>query len=272
MQRSRIWELLEAVQDQMLIDFERRSTQIPHMGERGIAREDVVRGFLRDHLPGRFGVSNGFVIDAAGGVSAQMDCIIYDKFAAPVFPVSDTQHLVPIECVAGVVSIKSKLTAEELREAHENVLSAVRLDRFAGGRQNMMYGGTPGPFEHVGHEFAEPIFGAIFAFDSPSLESVAMNLHSLNASLEPRHRLGLVGVLGKGVLSQVNGEGLFQPTYEEDARVALCEDPKAALLLYYAILANQVTRRIAVYVSFLRYLGIKHMRLRVVGPNGTIDD
>jgi hypothetical protein len=268
----RLRALIDAVQEQMLIDFERRSRQVPQMAERGGAREDYVRAFLRDHLPGRFGVASGFVFDASGGVSDQLDCIVYDKLAAPIFPVSDTRRLIPIECVSGVVSIKSTLTLAELRNAHSNVLSAVRLDRFAGGRLNAMYGGVPSDAQHVGAGPGEPIFGAIFAFDSPSIESVAVNLHGLNEALVPRERIGLIGVLGKGVVSQIDDSRRFEPTYESTARVALCEDARAALFLFYAILANQVTRRVPVFLSYLRYLGVTAARVRVVDHDGVLTD
>lgn len=265
-----IRELIAATQKQMMIDLERRTSQIPHMGERGAAREDVVRGFLRDYLPDRFEVSHGFVIDADGGVSRQMDCIIFDKASAPVFPITDSRRLIPIECVSAVVSIKSDLRADNLREAFSNVQSALRLNRFAGNRGTVIIGGSPTPFDHVAPDEARAIFGAVFAFDSPSLASVAAQVHELNASVEPRQRIGLVCVLAKGVVSYLNAGGLFMPSTEEDAVVAFNDDAEASLSIFYAMLGNEAMVRVPVFVSFMRYMAFGPIALGWVSPDGTV--
>ena len=52
-------EVIAGVSKQMRLDFEEISSQATHMGERGRAREDSIRGFLRNYLPDRVGVGQG---------------------------------------------------------------------------------------------------------------------------------------------------------------------------------------------------------------------
>ncbi len=141
--RPPLIELVKASQRQMAIDFEAKSSQLPHSGEKGAAREEVVRSFLSDYLPKRFAVGHGFVVDASGGVSRQIDAVIYDQLSCPVFHVTPTQRFIPAEGVSGVVSVKSVLTRSELSEAATNLTSVALLDRFASGRPQAMMGGVP---------------------------------------------------------------------------------------------------------------------------------
>jgi hypothetical protein len=50
-------------------------TVIPHAGSKGAEGEDIVQKFLEDHLPKRFGVSKGFILDTNDQVSKQTDLI-----------------------------------------------------------------------------------------------------------------------------------------------------------------------------------------------------
>jgi hypothetical protein len=265
LQHTPVVELIRAVQRQMRIEFDQKTTQIPHMGERGAAREEVVRSFLRDYLPKRFAVSPGFILDADGMVSRQIDAVIYDELCAPVFRVTETQRLFPAESVAGAVSIKSTLTRQELAEAVENLASAALLNRFGSGRPEVVFGGVPTPFVHSafqGHP-AHPVFTAAFAFESPPLETVASNLHDLNRSLDPMLRIQLIAVLNRGVVTYLD-EGVIEPTYSATARVAFVEDPEIALPLFYVFLANGTMRKLPLSISFRAYLRLDTVPVRCV--------
>lgn len=246
-------ELVQAAQEQMRIDFERKTRQIPHAGERGAAREDVLRSFLADHLPERFGVDTGFIIDAARAVSRQMDVVIFDKLSAPVFRTSAQRRLFPVEAVAGAISVKSRLDANELDEATQNLASAASLGRFAGDRRDVVAGGVPIPFEHAG---GEPVFTAIFAYQSVELATLAQLIHAANQTLEPSLRVQLVGVLGQGIITYLL-HGVLEPTYDPGATVGLVSEPDLALPLFYSFLAAGITRKIPVWFSYRSYLGLE---------------
>lgn len=254
-QQPSIRALVHGVQRQMRVDFEQKTAQIPHPGEKGRGREDVVRSFLRDYLPKRFDVGSGFVVDATGGVSRQIDVVLYDRLSAPVFPVTESQRFFPAECVAGAVSIKSTLDRRSLVDAVENLISVAKLNRFASGRPEVVFGGVPSPFEHSAFRGypTEPIFTAVWAFDSPPIDTVARNLHEVNQELDPFHRTQLIGVLNRGVVTYLD-EGIIEPTYSSAAKVAFVPDADSTLPLFYMWLTNGIMRKMPLYISMRAYL------------------
>jgi hypothetical protein len=94
----------------------KRSTALPHLGERGRNEEERVREFLRRVLPKRFSVGSGFVISSKKdlGVSPQMDVIIFDEIHnAPVFR-EISADVFPVEMVYAVVEVKRVLRKKDL--------------------------------------------------------------------------------------------------------------------------------------------------------------
>jgi hypothetical protein len=106
---------------------------ISHSGERGMAREEILRQYLREIVPSGYEVSTGFVIDAAGGQSKQQDLIIVRRDYHPHFKIG-AAHFFPVEAVSAVVEVKSTLNAATIKQAIENARSVKELDRTAGGR------------------------------------------------------------------------------------------------------------------------------------------
>src|SRR5258708_17609650 len=101
-------------------DFRELST-VPHSALKGQEAEDLVRGFLVGHLPKRFDVGSGFIIDPDNSLSKQSDVIIYDAYNCPVYRVSDNAAIFPSDNVAAVVEVKARLDKEKLSEAFENI-------------------------------------------------------------------------------------------------------------------------------------------------------
>lgn len=126
-------KLLTLAGDRMKSDLQTRL--IDHPGELGADREEVVRSFLRAYLPKRFEISTGFVFDANGAVSKQVDVIIADSFVGAHFETVGSTRYFPCESVVAVGQIKSSLTSEQkLNEALDNLESVKSLDRSACGK------------------------------------------------------------------------------------------------------------------------------------------
>jgi len=125
--------LLQASGKRMKEELRERLT--PHPGELGSNREEIIRDFLRRYLPRRFEVSHGFVFDASGRVSKQLDIVVVDSQVCPRFETAGGIRFFPCESVVAVGQVKSSLTGRrELKEVFENLESAKSLDRSAGGR------------------------------------------------------------------------------------------------------------------------------------------
>lgn len=91
--------------------------QLFHPGEFGVYREKIVKNLIEPFLPARFAVGSGFIITSKNHISTQCDLIIYDKTNTPTIENNDEQRFFPVECVAGVIEVKSKLNKTSLKEA-----------------------------------------------------------------------------------------------------------------------------------------------------------
>ena len=87
-----------------------------HNGEFGMYREKIVADLLKPLLPRRLSIGTGFIVSKKNNVSSQCDLIIFDNTNTPVFENYD-QRFFPVECVVGVVEVKSKMTKTQLKEA-----------------------------------------------------------------------------------------------------------------------------------------------------------
>ena len=83
---------------------------ISHPGESGRAREQIIAAFLDRLLPHSFSISTGFVIDATGAISRQIDIIIYRNDYHPVFEIGGIKHFL-VESVAVVIENKASIAA-----------------------------------------------------------------------------------------------------------------------------------------------------------------
>lgn len=87
-----------------------------HPGEFGTYREKIIKSLLQPFLPSRLDIGSGFIITSKDNISTQCDLIIYDKASTPVIE-TEEQRFFPVECVVGVIEVKSKLTKSTFKEA-----------------------------------------------------------------------------------------------------------------------------------------------------------
>lgn len=106
---SALHEMIETSGEHMWQSL--RESLVRHPGELGAGRERVVREFLAKYLPKRFGVSHGFVFDATGAISEQMDVVVYDDLECPVFLSAGNVRFFPCEAVVCVGQVKSSITS-----------------------------------------------------------------------------------------------------------------------------------------------------------------
>jgi hypothetical protein len=97
--------------------------------ESGRFREELLRGFLTKLLPTAVSVDTGFIYGFEEvETSKQLDIIIWYRAAhAPVYDAGQFV-IVPPESVIAVISVKSRMTPQELRHGLENLLSVAALD------------------------------------------------------------------------------------------------------------------------------------------------
>lgn len=133
-------------------------TLIAHEGEKGGASEDVWRTLLQRHLPLRYQVETGFVVDSDGNFSEQVDIIIFDRQYSPLVFELGTRRIFPAESVYAVLEAKQSANATTIAAAKQKAASVRRLKRTSLPIPD--FEGNPKPKK------VQPILAGLLALDS----------------------------------------------------------------------------------------------------------
>ena len=130
--------VLSSAQKKLNVAIDQIRRSIPHRGESGTLIEREFRSQLEEVLPEKIGVSQGFVVDSIGGVSKQMDIILYDKLDTPRIVASDGAQMFPVEATYACGEIKTYLDSSKLEDSFEKCLSYKELCRKAYIKQSSL--------------------------------------------------------------------------------------------------------------------------------------
>jgi hypothetical protein len=250
-----------AVAEKFRVDFEQLAAEIDHRGQAGEARELALGGVLDKYLPERAAVDTGFVIDALGRQSQQMDIVIYDRTSTAVFDVSG-KHFYPCETVLAVGQVKTAITSRErLTDALENIASVKALDRSNRGRNLPITG--PGyssegvPFE-PNERHRDQILGFIFTGSSMNQDTVIRQIQEWQAKHPRQLWPNVYCDFNEFLISYANPTGLI--TSVMDADHMYCSKPEekpGLLLLLFTLLATFVGEAHTGRVRYFDYASIQ---------------
>ena len=94
-----------------------KQNRLSHPGEFGTYREAIVRDFLQSFLPQRLAIDTGFVVNALGEISGQIDLVIYDPSLTPPLESRNRQRFFPIETVIAAGEVKSDVNRDQFTDA-----------------------------------------------------------------------------------------------------------------------------------------------------------
>lgn len=168
MKPSRTQQLLESFVRQT-VEQVKIATILQHPGETGRAREQALTALFRSFLPPSLGITTGFVIDALGGMSKQMDIVIHFADYHAVFKVNEIP-LVPVEAVIAVIEVKSDVSGGAvLVDSYDKLASCKILDRSAGGQNALLNDKQRIELDPEDWRlFDLQVFGAVIAMESPT--------------------------------------------------------------------------------------------------------
>jgi uncharacterized protein DUF6602 len=184
--------IFEQAAKKLRADFE-ELLLIPHRGAKGSEAEDLMKVFLSKHLPKRFAVGSGFIIDKRNNVSKQTDVVIYDAFNCPVYRASDDAAIFPSDNVAAVVEVKSRLDKDQLISACENIRATKRLAK------------TPIP-DDLPFLVQTQTLGCLFAYNSAiSLDTITNHYREFlsNEGFNTVDQVDIIAVLDTGIITFV---------------------------------------------------------------------
>jgi hypothetical protein len=243
-----------------ITEFDELSREITHNLSAGESREHVLIALLKKYLPSRVGVGRGFVIDAHGAESKQIDIVIYDRTVGTVFEVNGVSFF-PCETVIAVGEVKSDITSvATLSDALEKLKSVKTLDRSNGGRNLPITG--PG-FSIQGVRFdpasiyRDQIFGFIFTSSSLAKQTLLSRIQEFNRENPRPLWMNLYCDIGKYIISY-KGESFLTPS-PMDAKQLYCTSEAETgdlLLLFYCILATFIDQAHVARPDYFSYASI----------------
>jgi len=253
----RLNSTFRTISRQLRLEFDQLAEEISHNQTAGEAREEALRRQLAKYLPRRVGIDRGFVIDAHGGQSKQIDVVIHDATVGTVFDVGGVKYF-PCETVIAVGEVKSDIRSKKkLEDALEKIRSVKQLDRSNKGRNLIISG--PG-VSITGLQFdpttqhRDQIFGFIFTSTSMTKESIIGHLQSCNEGTERRHWMNLFCAVNRFLISYECPERLYPSAM--DATWLYCTEESEMpdlFLLFYCILATFVDEAHVARPSYFSY-------------------
>jgi hypothetical protein len=138
-------ELFRQAAKKLRLDFQERQ-QAHNVND----ASGALRDFLAAHLPRRFGLGEGYLVDAAEQTSPFCSALIYDTLNCPDYPAEDGS-IFPCDGVSAVIDVCPRLGAAELRAAFDRIARLKALRR------------SSGPDPLLGRGAIRPLLGAVFA-------------------------------------------------------------------------------------------------------------
>jgi hypothetical protein len=199
-QQAKLDEIFRAVAAQMQADFQATRRVVRHKGLKGKAAENnLVAAFVRRYLPGTLTIrQNAEVISSEGDVSNECDVLLCDPSTPPLWSANDVE-IVPVECLHGLIEVKSALKPGDLREAWMKTAAIKRYPKTAWIPSNRILKPV---IERYGKQWEYfPTVGFVFAFTSrSSLKTLRTVMWELAHETEPEHRLDGVWILDRGCI------------------------------------------------------------------------
>ncbi len=252
MSNFELTDLLTEASERMTLALRHRL--VPHPGERGTDREEVIRQFLREHLPKRFHVSTGFVVDCHGNVSEQVDVVIADSLTCPRFETAGGTEFFPCESVVAAGQVKSQLTSRhEFRNAIENLDSVKQLDRSGHGRATCSKTGDPID-QHANH--LHQVFGFVFITGKAlSSETASDELKDFIWRKEPDRWPNIIMAMDRYLITYCcDGGHCPNPMHARGISVTEGTDSADLLMKFYLFLAQAINVTATANVPFHSYL------------------
>jgi hypothetical protein len=221
-------ETLTALQEKMLIDFAKATKQIEHRGSKGHEREALIaKQYLEHYLPAGVSAIHGAeILDSEGNRSSECDLVIQAATTPPLY-VSDSFRIIPVEWAHGLIEVKSKLDAKELRDSHAKIVKAKSLKKLTYQPQTgdivmntTVYGRSYNYF---------PMYGLVFAYSSTNLADLAKLMWELQEGTPCDTWVDAVVVLDTGMLMYRDADGQQSPRPTPGCKLAVIESNSALL-------------------------------------------
>lgn len=238
---NQLVQLMSAASHELKASMAASRSAFDHNLTKGEAVEAAVRNFMRTHYPSSVGVGAGQVVDSSGATSTQLDAILYDAFRTPLlFTDKGGEHqLVPSEGVLAVIESKMVLKVGDIPRLVNNAQNLKSLDRTAYYVGDSLIVDTTTMYGQVWERTPPPPMFFVFAFEGPSLETVAETLTQTESGIPYHQRIDLVCILDKGMVVNADPMGGGYDTVPGPGKIRLAHATNEHALFLFHILASR---------------------------------
>jgi hypothetical protein len=168
-----IRKIFLGLQSQMRAKLSLNRRILNHPVAKGDACELEWLDMLSLYLPKRYCAEKAFVIDCKGGISDQIDIVVFDRHYSPFILKQHGATYIPAESVYAVIEVKPVMNMKNLKYASNKAASVRRLHR------------TTATIVHAGGEIKNPkqpfdVFSGILSIDGKCTSKMAAWLKNLN--------------------------------------------------------------------------------------------
>jgi hypothetical protein len=226
---------------------------LAHALTKGELREAEVIAAFRAHIPSRYDLSSGIVVNATGKQSKQQDLIVSDNHVSPPFITGAGIGVHPVETVHGTVEIKSAATAANVVDG---VAKAASVAQLLPSEPRAITSVTPGRVA-FGQTASKPFSGIICLATRDSLSTVAAAYAEANLALPVENRCWCLLILGQAIVAWGTPDHQLQLNPLGAKRLWVVELGDDALLMFYAALLQGVSDYHAPTFDLNTYLSIE---------------
>ena len=183
--------LLSGLHDEIEQKLATARKAFQHPGTKGDASEGVWLEMLETYLPKRYQATKGHVVDSTGGISDQIDVLIFDRQYSPFIFEFQGQIIIPAEAVYAAFEAKQSINAAQVEYAQKKIASVRRLHRTSLPIPTAMGVLPPKPLHHI--------IGGLVTFESDWDPQLGKPLLDALAGQKEDGRLDLGCVAAHGI-------------------------------------------------------------------------
>lgn len=235
-------DLAKGFQETLVSRLKAHRLALTHPVAKGTASENEWVEVLKMHLPKRYDVDSGFVVDSRGTQSEQIDLVIYDRQYAPLLYNRQGQRVLPAESVYAVFEVKQQLGRRRVQYAGKKAASVRGLHRTAALAEGMPKARDP----------IRPLAG-VLTYESAWKEPYGEPFCRVIGELDEQERLDL-GCIVKA--------GSFEVRYDKEGNASISSGPRDRALVDFFLrlvvrLQELGTAPPAKYSEYARSLGLE---------------
>lgn len=225
------------------------TANVQHRLTKGEMREDDLRRALGRHIPSRFSLGSGEIVNSAGQISLQQDLIVSDSLAGSPFLAAGGAGVFPVETVFTTLQVKSSISASDIPAVVDNLASVKRLVS-----EEPREASWAGGLIRTVRQATKPMTGVI-AFSGPTDLSPLIDTWADHNGRRPiGERANLLYVLDRACIVWGDADDRLLIAPGPDVKLIEVMGPEGSILVLYALLTLHLQQYVPPALDVMAYV------------------